>query len=139
MIAGTARRPARRPRLRAALKRVGCSLRTVPMGADVRVHFPVADSCARVEPMKSRCRDAMLIRLGYELAYEFPQATPMILNLNVHYSRISDWVRADAIVTEPKVPLRMYRDAFGNWCTRLIAPAGAFRVTSDAIIRDSGL
>jgi len=33
----------------------------------------------------------MLIRLGYELAYEFPQATPMILNLNVHYSRASDW------------------------------------------------
>ena len=29
----------------------------------------------------------MLIRLGYELAYEFAQATPMILNLSVHYSR----------------------------------------------------
>jgi transglutaminase-like putative cysteine protease len=81
----------------------------------------------------------MLIRLGYELAYEFPQATPMILILNVHYSRVSDWVRPDTIVTDPVVPLAMYRDSFGNWCTRLIAPAGKFRITSDALIKDSGL
>src|SRR5229473_1303335 len=81
----------------------------------------------------------MLIRLGYELAYEFPQATPMILNLNVHYSRASDWVRADTILTEPAVPLATYRDGFGNWCTRATTPAGQFRVTSDALIKDSGI
>jgi transglutaminase-like putative cysteine protease len=81
----------------------------------------------------------MLIRLGYELIYEFPQPTPMLLNLNVHYSRTCDWVSADTIHTDPVVPLAMYRDGFGNWCTRLIAPPGPFRVTSDAVIRDSGL
>jgi transglutaminase-like putative cysteine protease len=81
----------------------------------------------------------MLIRLGYELAYEFAQVTPMILNLNVHYSRSSDLMRADNIITEPAVPLSMYRDGFGNWCTRAVAPAGEFRVTTDAVIRDSGL
>ncbi len=32
----------------------------------------------------------MQIRVGYELIYECVQATPMILNLNVHYSRASD-------------------------------------------------
>ena len=47
----------------------------------------------------------MLIRLGYELIYEFAQATPMILNLNVHYSRSQDLVRADTIFTDPLVPL----------------------------------
>ena len=81
----------------------------------------------------------MLIRLGYELVYEFPQATPMILNLNVHYSRSQDLVRSDSITTDPAVPLSMYRDGFGNWCTRVIAPPGAFRVTTDALINDSGL
>ena len=81
----------------------------------------------------------MLIRLGYELAYEFPQATPILLNLNVHYSRAADLVRADTIVTEPGVPLTMYRDGFGNWCTRVFAPAGWFRITTDALITDSGL
>jgi len=81
----------------------------------------------------------MLIRLGYELIYDFPQATPMILNLNVHYSRSQDLVRADTIVTDPIVPLSMYRDGFGNWCTRAIGPPGEFRITADGIINDSGL
>ena len=69
----------------------------------------------------------MLIRVGYELGYGFAQATPMILNLNVHYCRAADLVRADKIVTEPAVPTFMYRDGFGNWCTRVVAPSGSFR------------
>ena len=81
----------------------------------------------------------MLIRVGYELAYEFAQATPMILNLNVHYSRASDLVRADTLVTDPAAPLFMYRDGFGNWCTRLVAPPGSFKLTADGLIRDSGM
>src|SRR5882757_7393824 len=81
----------------------------------------------------------MLIRLGYELVYEVSQATPMILNLNVHYSRSQDLVRADTIVTDPAVPLSMYRDGFGNWCTRVVAPTGTFRITADGMITDSGL
>jgi transglutaminase-like putative cysteine protease len=80
----------------------------------------------------------MLIRLGYELIYDFPQATPMILNLNVHYSRSQDLVRPDTIVTDPGVPLSMYRDGFGNWCTRAVAPPGQFRITADGIISDGG-
>jgi transglutaminase-like putative cysteine protease len=81
----------------------------------------------------------MLIRLGYELVYEFAQATPMILNLNVHYSRSQDLLRADTIVTDPAVPFSMYRDGYGNWCTRLIAPPGPFRITADGLINDSGV
>ena len=81
----------------------------------------------------------MLLRVGYELAYEFAQATPMILNLNVHYSRASDLVRADTLVTDPAAPLFMYRDGFGNWCTRLVAPPGSFKLTADGLIRDSGM
>jgi transglutaminase-like putative cysteine protease len=81
----------------------------------------------------------MLIRLGYELVYEFAQATPMLLNLNVHYSRSHDLVRADTIATNPWAPLSMYRDGFGNWCTRLVAPAGTFTITTDALLSDSGI
>jgi transglutaminase-like putative cysteine protease len=80
----------------------------------------------------------MLIQLGYELIYRCPQPTPMILNLNIHYTRAADLVRADNLVTDPWVPLRLYRDGFGNWCTRLVAPAGSIRITADAIIRDRG-
>jgi transglutaminase-like putative cysteine protease len=81
----------------------------------------------------------MLIRLGYELTYEFAQATPMILNLCVHYSRTSDLVRPDTMMTTPAVSLSMYRDGFGNWCTRAVAPPGRFTVTADALIRDCGV
>jgi transglutaminase-like putative cysteine protease len=79
------------------------------------------------------------IRLGYELTYQSAQPTPMILNLNVHYTRAADLIRADHMLTEPWVPLTLYRDGFGNWCTRLMAPAGQLRISSDAIINDRGV
>ena len=37
----------------------------------------------------------MRLRLGYELQYEFPQPTPIILTLNVHFSRVSDLAMPD--------------------------------------------
>lgn len=81
----------------------------------------------------------MKIRVGYELIYAFPQATPMILTLSIHYSRASDLLRPDHLITQPAVPLSSYRDGFGNWCTRLVAPAGRLRLSSDAVVQDSGL
>jgi transglutaminase-like putative cysteine protease len=62
----------------------------------------------------------------------------MILNLNVHYTRASDLVCADRITTDPEVPMSGYRDSFGNWCSRLVAPAGQIKITADAIVNDSG-
>ena len=81
----------------------------------------------------------MHIRLGYELIYQSAQPTPMILNLNVHYTRAADLIRADHMLTDPWVPLTLYRDGFGNWCTRLVAPAGQIRIASDAVINDRGV
>ena len=74
----------------------------------------------------------MQIRVGYELQYDLPQPTPMILTLHVHYTRASDLVRPDHMMTTPAVPMAAYRDGFGNWCTRLVAPQGHFSVTADA-------
>jgi transglutaminase-like putative cysteine protease len=79
------------------------------------------------------------IHLGYELIYQSPQPTPMILNLQVHYTRAADLVRADQMLTDPWVPLTLYRDGFGNWCTRLVAPPGQIRISADAVIHDRGL
>jgi transglutaminase-like putative cysteine protease len=81
----------------------------------------------------------MNIRVGYELNYELPQPTPMILTLHVHHSRAADLLHPDYMKTCPAVATPAYRDGFGNWCTRLVAPQGLFRVTGDAVIRDSGL
>jgi transglutaminase-like putative cysteine protease len=78
------------------------------------------------------------IRVGYELIYDCPQPTPMMLVLNVHYTRSSDILVADRVTTEPSVLLADYRDGFGNWCTRLVAPKGQIRIASTAVVEDSG-
>jgi len=80
----------------------------------------------------------MHIRVGYELIYECPQPTPMIVNLHVHYSRASDIVKPDLLLSSPPVPITSYRDSFGNWCSRIVAPAGKLKLTSDAVVSDSG-
>jgi transglutaminase-like putative cysteine protease len=80
----------------------------------------------------------MRISVGCELSFDFPQVTPMIATLNVHYSRISDLERPDHLTTSPSVPVTGYRDSFGNWCNRLVAPAGRFTLGTDTVIRDAG-
>jgi transglutaminase-like putative cysteine protease len=81
----------------------------------------------------------MRLRIGYELQYSFPQPTPVIMILNVHYTRVSDLERPDHIVVQPSVPISGYRDGFGNWCSRILAPAGTVRISADTIVRDTGL
>ena len=61
------------------------------------------------------------IRAGFEMEYHCPHPTPMLLSLSIHYSRASDLIRPDLLVTQPAVPTYAYRDLFGNWCTRLVA------------------
>jgi len=80
----------------------------------------------------------MRIRVGFEMVYDCPQPTPMIFNVNVHSTRVSDLVGRDDLVFDPPVPQSAYRDSFGNWCTRIIAPLGRMRVTADALVNDSG-
>ena len=81
----------------------------------------------------------MQLRVGYELIYECPQPTPMMLMLNIHHTRASDIVVPDYLTTNPSVPITFYRDAFGNWCTRIVAPAGRTRLSATAIVNDSGV
>jgi transglutaminase-like putative cysteine protease len=80
----------------------------------------------------------MQIRVGYELIYDCPQPTPMVLMLNIHHTRASDIVVPDRMMTDPSVPTTSYRDAFGNWCTRLVAPAGRLRLTANSVLNDTG-
>jgi transglutaminase-like putative cysteine protease len=80
----------------------------------------------------------MKIRVGYELIYECPQPTPMILNVNVHYSRASDVVIPDHVTCDPAVPVNGYRDGYGNWCSRIVAPTGRIRISGNGVLRDTG-
>lgn len=80
----------------------------------------------------------MKLRVGYELIYDCPQPTPMMLVLNIHYTRASDLLVPDYVTTDPSIPITIYRDSFGNWCSRIVAPKGQIRITSSAVVKDSG-
>jgi transglutaminase-like putative cysteine protease len=80
----------------------------------------------------------MQVRVGFEMTYECPQPTPMIFNLNVHFTRVSDLIGRDELVFDPPVPMTGYRDSFGNWCTRVVASRGRTRLSADALVKDTG-
>lgn len=80
----------------------------------------------------------MQIRIGFELMYECLQPTPMLLMVNVHHTRSSDLVVPDHLVTDPPTTILRYQDAFGNCCSRIVAPAGLIRLSTDAIVNDTG-
>ena len=81
----------------------------------------------------------MRIRVGYEMIYDFPQPTPMIMVLGIHFTRASDVIVPDYLTTDPSVLISPYRDGFGNWCSRIVTPTGQIRLAADGIVRDTGL
>src|ERR1700684_929888 len=80
----------------------------------------------------------MQIRAGYEIAYQCPQPTPMILMLSVHPSRAGDLVTTDGLNLVPPIAAHVYRDSFGNVCHVVHAPAGVLTMSTDFVINDSG-
>src|SRR4051794_6701228 len=81
----------------------------------------------------------MKISVGYEMIYEFPQPTPMIVVMGIHFTRASDIITPDYLMISPSVPVAPYRDSFGNWCSRIVAPEGRVRLFANGVVRDSGL
>jgi transglutaminase-like putative cysteine protease len=81
----------------------------------------------------------MQMRIGFEMTFDCPQPTPMLMALSVHFTRASDLVRHDDLQIVPPVPIKAYRDRYGNRCTRIVAPRGRTRISTDALINDSGL
>jgi len=79
------------------------------------------------------------LKVGYEIVYDCQQPTPMVLMLNIHHSRAADIIVPDLMHVEPSVPVTSYRDNFGNWCTRLVAPSGRLRLSASALVTDTGL
>jgi len=80
----------------------------------------------------------MLIRLGYELVFQVPARTPMILMLYTHPSRTASLRMGDWIRVEPDVPIEIFMDPYGNYCGRLVAPAGKLRLWNTTVIEDTG-
>jgi transglutaminase-like putative cysteine protease len=80
----------------------------------------------------------MKIRAGYEISYDCPQPTPMILTLSVYPSRVPDLLTPDRIRIDPEVPVNTYHDTFGNFCHVIRAPAGRLTLATDFLVHDNG-
>jgi transglutaminase-like putative cysteine protease len=80
----------------------------------------------------------MKIRAGYDISYQCPQPTPMLLELSIHPSRIPDLATPHQIVFDSPIRATEYIDSFGSTCTRIVAPRGSLRISADFIVRDSG-
>jgi transglutaminase-like putative cysteine protease len=61
------------------------------------------------------------------------------LMLNVHFTRASDLIVPDHMMTDPPVAITPYRDSFGNWCSRIVAPQGRLRLAANGVVNDTGL
>src|ERR1700733_14337385 len=108
--------------------------------------FPSHRSCCRrliawanwrVRCWSERQNYVMKIKIGYQFICNFPQATPMILMTNIHYSRASDIIVPDYLTTDPAIAIIAYRDGFGNWCNRIVAPPGRIRLAGSGVVRDA--
>jgi hypothetical protein len=80
----------------------------------------------------------MKIHAGYEISYDCPQPTPMILTLSVHPSRVPDLLTPDRVRLDPAVPANTYHDSFGNFCHVIRAPAGRLTISTGFLVQDSG-
>ncbi|MDQ6665951.1 MAG: transglutaminase family protein, partial [Acidobacteriota bacterium] len=81
----------------------------------------------------------MLIRLGYDIQFDSPATTAVVGMLHVHPSRTANLLEPDVLHTDPVVPVELYRDSFGNVCSRFVAPEGGIRIYNRTLIHDSGL
>ena len=80
----------------------------------------------------------MLIRIGFDVIFDLPAPSAMLLMLNLHPSRHTSVRKPEAVRVEPDVPILQYTDTFGNTCGRLHASAGVLRLYNDAVVEDGG-
>ena len=77
----------------------------------------------------------MLIRVGYELIFQVPARDaddpdgqhPLL-------ARARTLSRPDLLTTDPPTRVTAYRDGFGNWCSRIVAPIGRIRLKGSGVV-----
>ena len=79
----------------------------------------------------------MLIHIGFDLRFTIPEPTTMFLLLHTYPGRYV-MRKEETLQVEPDCPLEIFRDQFGNSCTRFVAPAGKLILTNDAIVEVDG-
>jgi transglutaminase-like putative cysteine protease len=81
----------------------------------------------------------VLIRAGFNIAFDCNAYTPMLLMVHVRPELYGALQEPELLTLVPEVPYVTYSDTFGNICTRLIAPPGRLSVWMRLLFVDSGL
>jgi len=81
----------------------------------------------------------MLIRAGFEAAFEFAAPTPVLLSMHVHPSRAAALRQPERLTVTPFVDVAEYTDTYGNRCGRTVVPAGRVVFRNDLLVADDGL
>jgi transglutaminase-like putative cysteine protease len=80
----------------------------------------------------------MIIRAGYDIAFQCPAQISILLQLNVHPSRVGDLRSPDIVQSDPNLAMGAYLDHFGNRVTRVDVPPGIVTFSNRFTIHDSG-
>jgi len=80
----------------------------------------------------------MLIRAGFDIAFECPANTSMLLQLNIHPSRQADLLSPEMIKSDPPLAMNAYLDLYGNRVTRVEVPPGLVTFSNRFTIHDLG-
>jgi transglutaminase-like putative cysteine protease len=81
----------------------------------------------------------MFIRIGFDIAYSFPQPTEIIMALYTHPSRSSFLMTPERLTSEPALVIEDFIDAYGNKCAYAFCPGGRLHLRNDAVMVDGGL
>ena len=81
----------------------------------------------------------MLIKGGFNIAYDCTDYTPMILTVRLRPEETSNLVEPEVLTFFPETETANYIDSFGNNCTRLVAPPGRLSIWNRFTFADSGL
>ena len=80
----------------------------------------------------------MIIDAGFRISFQCPVATPILMQLNVHPSRVADLQSGDIVQSDPPLPIRSYFDLYGNQVTRTGVPPGLVTFYNRFRIYDHG-
>jgi transglutaminase-like putative cysteine protease len=80
----------------------------------------------------------MIIRAGFEAAFDFAGPTAVVLMGYVHPSRAVTIRKLMPLSVEPHADVFQYFDLYGNLCGRTVVPAGRVVFRTDASIEDDG-
>ncbi len=81
----------------------------------------------------------MHIQVGFEIAFEFPEPTPLAVMMFLHPSRDASIVRPECLTVTPSTVVTQFVDSFGNRCGRAFVPAGYATFRNSAVVSDCGL